>query len=160
MSANKNLSAVQREKFCNRWKNEVVAFCRMFLGLIVPAETVAVQVLVNFSGRGDASKDDSEVEPLLIAMAMDVMKKSAIAGQESVKAKQATPLGGALLGLPSLQRAVLIMRSLLHMNWHAISVATGLSDELAHRVWAQAVVLLQQQLSGIQPDNHFLKGAH
>lgn len=160
MSVNENLSAVQRENFCNRWKNEVVAFCRMFLGLIVPAETVAVEVLVNFSRRGDASKDDSEVEPLLIGMAVDVMKNSPIAGQESVKANQATPLGRALLGLPSLQRAVLIMRSLLHMNWHAISVATGLSDELVHRVWAQAVVLLQEQLSGIQPDNHFIKGAH
>ena len=160
MSVNKNLSAMQRENFCHRWKNEVVAFCRMFLGLIVPAENVACEVLVKFSGRSDASNNDSEVEPRLIAMAMDVMKKSPIADQESVKAEQATPLGRALLGLPSLERAVLIMRSLLRMDWRAISMATGLSNELAHRVWARAVVLLQEQLRGIQPDNRYLKGAH
>lgn len=146
MFANQNRSAVHRETFCNQWKKQVVAFCLMFLGQRLPAEEVACEVLVTFSRNYDLRKNVPYVGPRLIAMAIDLMKKLQNTKQKFETAETATPLERALQTLPSLERSILIMRNLLHMNWHAISLAADVSSKHAHCLWTKSILQLQEQL--------------
>ena len=64
------------EEFCNRWKKDVFAFCRMFLGVDAAAEDTALEVLLRFIQERRVRLSDSETATRLLALAFRVMQRS------------------------------------------------------------------------------------
>ncbi len=55
-------------------------------------------------------------------------------------------LDTSVLRLPATERAVLVMRNLLRMDWDQTAVAMGVSEEKAHKVWVRGVIGLNEFL--------------
>ena len=172
------------EEFCNRWKKDVFAFCRMFLGVDAAAEDTACEVLVRFCQEQRYRLSDSETATRLLALAFRLVQPSreernadrvspsrlhatlqqppamervttiAIASErnryrESLPPRTArggSSLDRAILRLPVTERAVLIARNLLRMDWESVAHATGLSAKQAHRCWVNGVIRLNDFL--------------
>jgi len=132
------------EEFCNRWKKDVFAFCRMFLGVDAAAEDTALEVLLRFCQEQSFRLSDSETATRLLALAFRMMQPS----REEMHADHMSPsrLDAALQQLPALQRAAIIAKNLMHLEWTAIPRVLGISAEQAHKLWGRAMLRLNDEL--------------
>ena len=137
--------AVEAEEFCNRWKKDIFAFCRMFLGDGAAAETVTCEVLVRSClERGLRMSPPREVLPRLLNRAMRATKGCRNGRFQSSSSE--SRLEKALQQLPPTERAVVIMRNLMHLDWVALALSADLSRTEAHKVWARAIFQLNELL--------------
>lgn len=146
--------AAEAEEFCNRWKKDVFVFCRMLLGDGAVAEAVACEALVAFyQERGLRMSPLREVLPRLLHFAMhatEAYRNGAFQASPST-----SRLEKAMQRLPPMERAVVIMRKLLHMDWEAVALGTDLSRAEAHKLWVRAIVQLNELLQREFPkENH------
>ena len=132
------------EEFCNRWKKDVFAFCRMFLGVDTAAEHTALGVLLRFCQERRLRLSDSETATRLLAMAFRLMQPS----REERHADRVRPsrLDAALQQLPALERAAVIAKNLMHLEWTALSQVLDVSAEQAHEVWVRAMLRFNDEL--------------
>lgn len=132
------------EEFCNRWKKDVFAFCRMFLGVDTAAEHTALEVLLRFCQERRLRLSDSETATRLLAMAFRLMQPS----REERHADRVRPsrLDAALQQLPALERAAVIAKNLMHLEWTALSQVLDVSAEQAHEVWVRAMLRFNDEL--------------
>ena len=146
--------AAEPEEFCNRWKKEIFAFCRMLLGDGAAAETVTCEVLVRSClERGLRMSPPREVLPRLLNRAMRAAKGCRNGRFQSLPS--ASRLEKGLQQLPPTERAVVIMRNLMHLDWEALALSTDLSRTEAHKVWVRAIVQLNELLQREFPkENH------
>jgi DNA-directed RNA polymerase specialized sigma24 family protein len=136
------------EEFCTRWKKDVFAFCRMFLGDGAAAENAASDAFMAFYRERELLKTQ-EIPPRLMGLALQATEKYRHDSPQVVQS--ASRLESAIQQLPRLERAVVTMRNLLRMEWGALAVATDLSRAEAHKVWMRGIVqlndLLQKNIS-------------
>lgn len=132
------------ENFSNRWKKDVFAFCNTFLGEGAAAEEVTCDAFVALYRERRLPRGDGDVLPKLLSLALRAMEKRRNGVSESVQ--PASRLEKAIQRLPRLERAVVIMRNLLHMEWPSIGVGTALSPEQAHKAWARGICQLNDLL--------------
>ncbi len=132
------------EEFCNRWKKEVFAFCRMFLGVDTAAEGTVCEVLVRFCQERRLRLSDSETVTRLLAMAFRVMQPS----RKERYADRVSPsrLDEALQQLPAPERAAIIAKNLMHPEWTSLSQVLNVSAEQAHEVWVRAMLRFNDEL--------------
>lgn len=137
--------AADAEEFCNRWKKDVFAFCRMLLGDGTAAEAVACEALVAFCHeRGLRRSPPHEVLPRLLKLAMRANERYR---KGDFQASTSTSrLEQAIQRLPPMERAVVIMQSMMHLDWEALALATDLSRTEAHKVWVRAIFQLNELL--------------
>ncbi|HJT69343.1 MAG TPA: sigma factor-like helix-turn-helix DNA-binding protein [Terriglobales bacterium] len=126
------------------WKQDVFAFCRMFLGNGPAAEEAACQAFVTFyRGRGTSPVDDG-IRSSLIRSAFQASERVAM-GKLSTDSGT-SPLERAMQELPQIERAIVIMRNILHMDWKQMASATELSSEGVHEAWKHGFVRLNALL--------------
>lgn len=135
--------APEVEEFCDRWKKDVFAFCRMFLGDGAAAEDAAATALAAFC-REHRPALTQQMPPLLLGLALRATEKYRNGSSRSLESP--SRLEGAIQQLPRLERAVVTMRNLLHMEWGALAVATDLSRAEAHKAWMRGIVQLNDLL--------------
>lgn len=137
--------AAEAEEFCNRWKKDVFAFCRMLLGDGAAAEQVSCEALVAcYHEPGLRTSPPREVLPRLLNRAMRATEKYRNGGFQSFSS--ASRLEEAIQGLSPVERAVVIMRNLMHLDWEALALGTDLSRTEAHKVWVRAIFQLNELL--------------
>jgi DNA-directed RNA polymerase specialized sigma24 family protein len=139
------------EEFCSRWKKDVFAFCRMFLGDGAAAEDAASDAFTAFYRERELSMTQ-EIPPRLLGLALHATEKYRNGSSQSLQS--ASRLESAIQQLPRLERAVVIMRNLLHMEWRALAVASGLSRAEAHKVWMRGIFQLNDLLQKDRPKEH------
>jgi DNA-directed RNA polymerase specialized sigma24 family protein len=135
------------EEFCSRWKKDVFAFCRVLLGDGAAAEEAACDVFAAFY-REREPRMSQEIPPRLLGLALRATEKYRNGSSQSLQS--GSRLESAILRLPRLERAVVTMRNLLHMEWAALALAADLSRVEAHQVWMRGIFqlndLLQKEL--------------
>ena len=144
MVVDNNAREVEREEFCNRWKNDVFAFCRLLVG-DGAAEEVTCEALVTFCRGRDPGMSDRGIPPRLVGLAFRATEKYGNGSSQSLPG--ASRLEGAIQCLPRLERAVVTMRSLLRMDWEPMALATDLSRAQVHEVWTRGIVQLNELLN-------------
>lgn len=146
--------ATDAEEFCNRWKRDVFVFCRMLLGDGAAAEVVACEALVAFyQERGRRMGPSHEVLPRLLKLAIRSMET--YQNGDFQASPSASRLEQAIQRLPPMERAVVIMRNLMRLDWEALALSTDLSRSEAHKVWVRAIVQLNELLQREFPkENH------
>ncbi len=146
--------AAEAEEFCHRWKNDVFVFCRMLLGDGAAAETVTCEVLVTFyQERGQRMSPPHEVLPRLLKLAMRAMER--YRNGDFQASPSASRLEQAIQRLPPMERAVVIMRNLMRLDWEALALSNDLSRTEAHKVWVRAIAQLNELLQRQFPkENH------
>jgi len=132
-----------QEDFCNQWKRDVYGFCRSFLDDEKAAENASYETLVSLS-RQLSGLDTRSIRPLIVRRALEMCRRHARRDAVSHAAK--SRLENSVLRLPATERAVLIMRKLLRMDWGQIARAMEMSEEKAHNVWARSVIQLTEFL--------------
>ncbi len=144
MVVDNNAREVEREECCNRWKKDVFALCRLLLGDGATAEEVTCEALVTFCRGREVGMSDREIPPRLVGLAFRATEKY---GNGSAQPLQvASRLESAIQRLPRLERAVVIMRNLLRMDWEPMALATDLSRTQVHEVWTRGIVQLNELL--------------
>jgi DNA-directed RNA polymerase specialized sigma24 family protein len=132
------------EEFCSRWRKPVFAFGRMFLGDGAAAEELTCDVLLAVYQQRGSRLSDRELLPRTLGSALRATQKYQPGSSGFLRT---TPrLETALQGLPRLERAVVIMRDLLHMDWESTALATDLSRVQAHEAWARGIYQLNELL--------------
>ena len=137
--------AAEAEEFCNRWKKDVFAFCRMFLGDGAAAEKLTCEALVTFyQERGLRMSPPSEVLPRLLNRAIRAANECRNGRFQS--SPSASRLEKALQQLPPTERAVVIMRNLIRLDWESVALGTDLPRAEAHKIWVRAIFQLNELL--------------
>lgn len=131
------------ENFSNRWKKDVFAFCRTFLGEGAAAEEVTCETFVALCRERGLPRRDSDALARLLSIALRTMEQRNGASQP---VEPASRLEKAIQRLPHLERAVVIMKNLLHMEWPSIAAGTDLSRAQAHRAWVRGIFQLNELL--------------
>lgn len=144
MFVHNNARELEIAEFCNRWKKEVFAFCRMFLGVDAAAEETACEVLVRFSQQRHFPLSDSETEARVLALAFQMMQPSR--EERYADRGDPSPLDATLQQLPALQRAAIITKNLMRMEWTAIHLVLDVSAEQARKVWVKAMLRFNEEL--------------
>ena len=132
-----------QEDFCNQWKRDVYRFCRSFLGDEKAAEDASYETLVSLS-RQVLGLGASSTRPLIIRRALEICMRHA--QRDVLSHGEKSRLDTSVLRLPATERAVLVMRNLLRMDWDQTAVAMGVSEEKAHKVWVRGVIGLNEFL--------------
>jgi DNA-directed RNA polymerase specialized sigma24 family protein len=144
MVVDNNAREVKREECCNRWKKDVFAFCRLLVGDGATAEEVTCEALVTFCRGREVGVSDREIPPRLVGLAFRATEKYGSGSSQPLQV--ASRLESAIQRLPRLERAAVIMRNLLRMDWESMALATDLSRTQAHEVWARGIVQLNELL--------------
>ena len=132
------------ENFSNRWKKDVFAFCKTFLGEGAAAEQVTCEAFVAPYREGGLRMGDPDVLARLLSLALREMEKRRNGPSQTVQ--PSSRLEKAIQRLPRLERAVVIMRNLLHMEWPSIAAGTDLSRAQAHKAWVRGIFQLNELL--------------
>ena len=141
------------EDVCNRWKKEVFAFCRMLLGDGAAAEEVTCATFIAFYREGGLRMNDREIPPRLLGLALRASEK--YRNESSQSLQTASRLEIAIQRLPRPERAVVIMRNLLRMDWESVALASGLTQAQAHEVWVRGFFQLNELLQrGLSKEGH------
>lgn len=131
-----------QEEFCTRWTQPVFAFCRMFLGDGAAAEELTCEVLLAFCRQRSSRLDDRELLPRTLGFALRAAHKYRAGPHRPLD--NASLLESAMQDLPDLERAVVIMRNLLRMDWESVALASDLSQAQAHEVWVRGFFQLNE----------------
>ena len=138
-------AAAEAEEFCNRWKKDVFTFCRMLLGDGVAAEAMSSETLAAYYwSRGRRIDQPSEALPRMLNLAIRASQKDRDGGFEA--SHSASRLEQAIQRLPPMERVVLIMRNLMHLDWAVVALGTDLSRIEARKIWARAFFQLNELL--------------
>jgi len=132
------------EDFCNRWRKDVFAFCRVFLGHGAAAEEVTCEAFAAFYRERELRMSDPEIPPRLLALALRATEKYRHGSSQPLQT--ASRLESAIQRLPRLERAVVIMRNLLHMDWVPLAQVADLSQAQAHEAWMRGIFQLNDLL--------------
>ena len=132
------------DKLTDRWKKEVFAFCKTFLGEGAAAEEVTCETFVALYRERGLPIGDSDALAKLLSLALRAMEKRGNGSSQALE--PGSRLENAIQRLPRLERAVVIMRNLLHMEWPAIGVGTEISREQAHKAWVRGIFQLNDLL--------------
>ena len=130
------------EEFCSRWSKPLFAFGRMFLGDGTAAEELTCDVLLAFYRQRGSRLSDRELLPRTLGLALLATHKYRPGSSRPLA--NASRLETAIQGLPRLERAVVIMRDLLHMDWESMALASDLSQVQAHEVWVRGYLSTQR----------------
>lgn len=142
-----------QEEFCTRWRKPVFAFCRMFLGDGAAAEELACEVLLAFCRQRSSRLDDRELLARTLGFALRAAHKYRVESHRPLPS--ASQLEVAMQDLPYLERAVVIMRSLLRMDWESVALASALPQAQAHEVWVRGFFQLNELLQkGLSKEGH------
>ena len=138
--------AHELEDFCNRWKKDVFAFCRMLLGDGAAAEEVTCAAFVAFYRESGLQMSDRKIPPRLLGLALRATEK--YRDGCSQRSPSASRLEDAIQCLPRLEQAVVVMRNLLHMEWASLALVADLSPAQAHEAWRRGIFQLNDLLQG------------
>lgn len=145
MVVDNNAREVEREECCNRWKKDVFAFCRLLVGDGATAEEVTCEALVTFCRGREVGMSDCGIPPRLVGLAFRATEKYGNGSSQPLQV--ASRLESAIQRLPRLERAVVMMRNLLRMDWEPMALATDLSRLEVHEVWTRGIVQLNELLN-------------
>jgi len=126
-----------REDLCNRWKADVFAFCFAFLGDRTAAEETACDALLAYCREQGPSRHDQATQARLMRLALLAAQEASSQGPEC-----GSRLEAAIQRLPRSERAVVVMRNLLRMEWEYVALATGLSTTQAQKIWRLGILQL------------------
>ncbi len=132
------------EEFSSRWKEPVYRFCRLFVGNGQAAEAATSDAFAAFYRETRFRSPSPKVLPRLVALALKAMPKSA--NGNSSAPQLALQLEDAIQHLPRLERAVVITRNVLHMDWDSLAKAADLSPGQAHKIWKRGIFQLNELL--------------
>ena len=138
-------NAYALQEFCNRLRQPVFAFGQAFLGNSAAAEQLTCEVLLAVYRRRDGRLSDPELVPRALGIAFRSTQNYPPVSGRLLPNVSRLEIG--ILSLPRLERAVVIMRNLLRMDWESIGLATDLSKSRAHEVWVRGVVQLNELLN-------------
>lgn len=142
---------LEAEEFCNRWKKDVYVFCKTFIGDRAAEEDATCEVLLASWRQRSYGKQDA-IRAQIMRMALKIAE--VYKDRPSFALQGGSRLEAAILDLPDKERAVVIMRSLLRMDWASLTLATALSCEEVHALWTRGVnhlnEILRQNLSNEQ----------
>lgn len=141
MSADNELEG---QEFCNRWKKNVFTFCWAFLGDGAAAEEAACEAFAACCQRRELRMSDREIPSRLLGLAWRATEK--YRNGRSQSSPSVARLEDAIQHLPRLERAVVIMRSLLHIEWALLARAVERSPVEAHKVWMRGIFQLNDLL--------------
>jgi len=132
------------EEFCRRWKKDVFTFCWALLGDAAAAEEAACEAFARLRREPAARMNDLEAVSRLLGSAFRVTEK--YRNGSSSSSRVTSRLEDATQRLPRLERAVVIMRNLLHMEWVPLARVVDLSPSEAHQAWVRGVFQLNEFL--------------
>ena len=118
------------------------AFCRMFLGDGAAAEELTCEVLMAFCRQQSSRLGDRELLPRTLGFALRAAHKYRTGSSRPLHS--VSQLEVAMQDLPDLERAVVIMRNLLRMDWESVALASDLSQAQAHEVWVRGFFQLNE----------------
>jgi DNA-directed RNA polymerase specialized sigma24 family protein len=136
-------ATVEMENFCDLWKRDVYAFCKAFVGNERAAEDATCEVFVT-ACRRTANLPQGTLRSHLIGLALQTIQRWE--RQPTPCCEGGSRLEHAILRLPANERAVVIMRNLLRMDWASVALAMGLSAKRAHELWVRGVIQLNEFL--------------
>lgn len=136
-------SALNVEEFCNRWKTDLYAFCKTFIGDTAAAEDATCEVLLAFCRR-KIKGEQTAIRARIMRLAIQALNK--YRDNSCPPSPDSSGLEVAILRLPRSERALVIMRSLLRMDWVSLTLATALPYEEVHALWVCGVSHLNEIL--------------
>lgn len=140
---NQERSENQVRNFYRRWSKQVFVFCRLFLGDEEGGEEATREVfLAYFRRRLPPASDQLPIDLLRCALGA-VKDKCALADPQ--RAMNGT-LEHAILLLPCEQRAVFILRNVLHEEAASVAAVTGLPFEQVRQLWIQSMLTVREFL--------------
>ena len=145
-------NARELEEFCNRWKKDMFAFCWAFLGDATAAEDAACEAFAAIRRRPELRTDDRSIPSQLLRSALAVVAK--YGNGSSPRSRATSRLEDGIRRLPRLERAIVIMRNLLHMEWTPLARAVDLSPAEAHEAWVRGIFQLNEILQRNLPKEH------
>ncbi|MBS1852830.1 MAG: hypothetical protein JST79_18145 [Acidobacteria bacterium] len=121
----------------------VFTFLQAFLGDRAAAEDLAYQVtmLVLRQTKSDALEHSILLSALTLALRTAESYRAGGIGHDP-----GAPLEIAIRRLPAAERAVLILRNLLGMDWADVAVVASASSDKARQTWRTAVTRLTELL--------------
>ena len=132
------------EGFCARWKGTVFAFCKMLLGDGGAAEAVTLETFLAYLREGELRKSEPGFPSRLFSLALNASEKYPSGSPQSPEG--ASQLEVALQGLPRMERAVVIMRNLLHFDWLPLAQVIGVPQAEVHELWKRGIFQLNDLL--------------
>jgi DNA-directed RNA polymerase specialized sigma24 family protein len=132
------------EGFCARWKGTVFAFCKMLLGDEGAAEAVTLETFLSYLREGELRKSEPGFPSRLFTLALSASEKYP-SGSPQIP-EGGSQLERALRGLPRKERAVVIMRNLLHFDWARLTQVIGVPQTEAHEIWRRGIFQLNDLL--------------
>jgi len=132
------------EKLTNRWKKEVFAFCKTYLGEVAAAEEATCDAFAALYRERGLTTRDGDALARLLGLALRAMENRQNGSSQSLQ--PTSRLESAIQRLPRLERAVVIMRNLLHMEWISIASGTDVSRSQAHKAWVRGIFQLNDLL--------------
>jgi len=132
------------EDFCARWKGTVFAFCKMLLGDEGAAEAVTLETFLVYLREGEFRKNETGFPFRLFSLALSATEKYPSGSPQIPEGP--SQLERALRGLPRMERAVVIMRNLLHFDWERLAQVIGVPQTEAHELWKHGLFHLNDLL--------------
>ena len=123
------------DEFYPRLRKSVFAFCRMFLGDGPAAEDLHARCWRPVTEALVPGLANPELLPRAMAIAVRATQK--YQPQASGPLQFESALEAAIQSLPCMERMIVIMRNLLHMDWESVALATDLPRKQAQKCGPQ-----------------------
>ena len=131
------------EKFYERWGSDLFAFCRLFLGDILQAESTCGTAFLAFYRSSARLEVEGEIPAPLVRLAVQQMN-----GRRAQVNFMRDPdvLESCILSLRCEPRAVFIMRNVLGMSWTGVATAMGVPIDEVHELWTEGMMRVRELL--------------
>ena len=129
--------------FYDRWNASVFRFCYLFLGNKDLASECTREAFLNYL-REKPVFPTSALPPRLMSFALAAVRRGSTLDSRASRPNQICPEN--VLCIPSDQRTVFIMRSMLGMSDSSVASATGLPMERLRGLWRRSLFNLREIL--------------
>jgi hypothetical protein len=125
------------QNFYDRWSTTVFTFSRLFLGEEAVAGEATQQAFVNFLVE-EPELDLDRIPLRLLRKAFDAVRANSSVGRPSFP--DTDEMEDMVKLLPTDERAVFILRSVLDLEFPQVSVVTALSMERVQQLWSESLL--------------------
>lgn len=129
--------------FYDRWNPSVFRFCCLFLGYRDLAAECAAEAFLSYL-REKHVLQTGALPSRLMALALAAVQRCSAHASQAIPPSEELP--AKVLRIPSDQRAVFIMRSVLGMADSSVALAIGVPVESMRRLWRRSLLNLRKIL--------------
>jgi DNA-directed RNA polymerase specialized sigma24 family protein len=132
------LNEYEAQDFYKRWSTTVFTFARLFLGEEEVAEEATQQAFVTFLSEQNPDLDLNRIPLRLLRKALDAARGNSSVSRPSFP--DTDEMEDMVKLLPTEERAVFILRSVLDLEFPQVSVVTALPMDRVQQLWSESLL--------------------